>query len=270
MEHIITSHIMQHGETNNILYQLQHGFRRNQSCETQLLEIINDASKNLEKGKQTDILVKAKEFDKVCHSLLLHKLHHYGIQGKTKKCIQAFLSGRSQVVAMEGCTSEPISVQSGVPQGSVLGPTRFLYYNNDIHECLQTTVRIFADDTIGQRTDCQELQADLYLLAAWEKRWKVEFHPSKCQVLSITRKRETIKHDCKLHGHILEQITSAKYLGCTVNHTLDWGQHISNITSKANKTLGFLRRNLNIASTKTEETAYKSMVRQTLEFASCV
>ena len=75
MEHIIASHIMNHGEEHDILYKLQHGFRKNRSCETQLLEFTDDVSKNLEEGKQTDVLVMdfAKAFDKVCHSLLLHK-----------------------------------------------------------------------------------------------------------------------------------------------------------------------------------------------------
>ena len=89
----------------------------------------------------------AKAFDPVCHSLLLHKLDHYGIQGKTNRWIQAFLSGRSQAVATEGFMSDSVSVQSGVPQGSVLGPSLFLYYMNDIHEELKSTVRHFADDT---------------------------------------------------------------------------------------------------------------------------
>ena len=72
-----------------------------------------DVSKNLEEGKQTDVLVMdfAKAFDKVCHSLLLHKLDHYGIHGKTNRWIQAFLSDRSQVVATEGFLSESLKGQ---------------------------------------------------------------------------------------------------------------------------------------------------------------
>ena len=84
MEHILASNIMSHGENNNILYPLQHGFRRGRSCETQLIEFIDDLSSNLEEGQQTDILIMdfAKAFDKVDHSLLTHKLHHYGIRGE--------------------------------------------------------------------------------------------------------------------------------------------------------------------------------------------
>ena len=95
---------MSHGENNNILYPLQHGFRRGRSCETQLIEFIDDLSKNLENNPQTDVLVMdfAKAFDKVCHSLLVHKLHHYGIQGNVNRWIKNWLANRKQYVVVEG------------------------------------------------------------------------------------------------------------------------------------------------------------------------
>ena len=151
MEHILASNIMSHGENNNILYPLQHGFRRGRSCETQLIKFIDDLTSNLEEGQQTDILIMdfAKAFDKVDHSLLTHKLHHYGIRGEVNTWIKNWLKDRTQSVVVEGEKSEPVSVDSGVPQGSVLGPGLFLYYINDLPERLRSRVRLFADDTIA-------------------------------------------------------------------------------------------------------------------------
>jgi hypothetical protein len=68
-----------------------------------------------------------------------------------------------------------------------------------------------------------------------------------------------------LHGHSLEHVTSAKYLGCTIASDLKWGTHINNICNKANSTIGFLKRNLNIANKSIKERAYQSLVRPSLE-----
>jgi hypothetical protein len=75
---------MQHAEKNNILYPLQHGFRKDRSCETQLFEFVDDISKNLQDGRQTDILIMdlGEAFDKVNHSPLIQKLRYYEIDGK--------------------------------------------------------------------------------------------------------------------------------------------------------------------------------------------
>jgi hypothetical protein len=120
LEHIIARNIMQHAEKNNILYPLQHGFRKGRSCETQLIEFVDDISKNLQEGRQTDILIMdfAKAFDKVNHSLLIHKLRYYGIDGKTTRWIQNWLEDRQQTVVLDGVSSEAVSVDSGVPQDS--------------------------------------------------------------------------------------------------------------------------------------------------------
>jgi hypothetical protein len=117
MEHILASKIMKHGEENNILYPLQHRFRKGHSCETQLIEFVDDISKNSQEGQQTDILILdfAKAFDKVNHSLLIHKLQHYGIIGKSVRRIQNWLANRKQSVVIDGSTSDAVSVDSGVP-----------------------------------------------------------------------------------------------------------------------------------------------------------
>ena len=209
---------MNHGENNNILYPLQHGFRRGRSCETQLIEFIDDLSSNLQKNQQTDVLIMdfAKAFDKVCHSLLVHKLHHYGIRGKVNKWIKNWLTNRKQCVVVEGEKSQFVIVFSGVPQGSVLGPCLFLYYINDLAAQLHSTVRLFADDTIAYLVietpeDASLLQEDLTTLAKWEDQWRMKFHPSKCTKMTVTSKRSPTKTEYNLHGHVLASVPSAGF-----------------------------------------------------------
>jgi hypothetical protein len=83
------------------------------------------------------------------HTLLLHKLYYYGIHGELNSWIQDFLSNRKQAVVLEDEKSDYVAVESGVPQGSVLGPSLFLYYINDIPAGLTSTIRLFADETIA-------------------------------------------------------------------------------------------------------------------------
>ena len=102
------------------------------------------------------------------------------------------------------------------------------------------------------------------------KKWKMAFHPDKYNVLSITRKKTPVKHTYTLHRHQLEHADKAKYMGVIIQSDLKWDSHINSLTTKANKTLEFLRRNINISSTKSKEQAYKSLVRPSLEYACSV
>ena len=94
---------MKPADFHNILYQLQHGFRSKRSCEAQMIEFVDDINNNMSKGKQTDVLIMdfSKAFDKVCHSLLMHKLEYNGIRGNVNKWNASFLSNRTQAVVVD-------------------------------------------------------------------------------------------------------------------------------------------------------------------------
>ena len=118
--------------------------------------------------------------------------------------------------------------------------------------------------------DCQILQDDLNRLAQWETDWQMKFNVAKCHSMRVTRHPpdKHIQFDYTLHQHRLEQIQSDKCLGLTITDDLDWGQHISEISAKATKTMGFLRRNLAFAPRHTTEVAYKTLVLPKLEYAA--
>ena len=166
-------------------------------------------------------------------------------------------------------------MSSGVPQGSVFGPILFLAYINDLPEPVRSRVRLFADDTamylaISSLSDANILQDDLSKLEQWEKSWDMNVNPAKCQVLHVTRSKTPIPSKYFLQNTELESATAAKYLGVTISGDLSWGTHVNNISKKANQTLGFLKRNIKVHKQDLKFTAYKTLVRPQLEYASTV
>ena len=282
LEHIIVSNINKHLAFESILADCQHGFQSQISCETQLVQFYHDMVSNLDGAqdrgqKQTDVIIMdfAKAFDKVPHRRLLYKLGYYGIRGSTHKWISSWLSERSQKVVLDGQASDPVPVLSGVPQGSVLGPVLFLIFINDLPDNIRSSVRLFADVCVLYRNikspiDRQILQDDLNSLSQWETDWQMKYNVAKCHSMRVTRHLpdKQILFDYTLHQQKLEQVQSAKYLGLTITDNLDWGQHVSEISCKATKTMGFLRRNLALAPRHTKEVAYKTLVRPQLEYAA--
>jgi hypothetical protein len=277
LEHIITRHILAHSENHSLLTSLQHGFRSGLSCETQLLLTIQDITQAYNLKQQIDMIILdfSKAFDTVPHNRLLAKLEHYGIRGPILAWIREFLTNREQRVIIEGEASSSVHVDSGVPQGTVLGPLLFLLFINDLPLHVHSQVRLFADDAllyrkITSRDDQVLLQQDLTSLEAWAVTWGMRFNANKCNVMRITRSRKPHTQFYNLGGHILEQVNQALYLGVAINDNLKWAGHIDRITSKANSILAFLRRNLKYGPQKLKEIAYKSLVRSNLEYASSI
>ena len=206
---------MQHLDSNNILTDAQHGFRKRRSCTTQLLQVVEDLASSIDNKGQTDVIMLdlSKEFDKVPHHRLMYKVEFYGIRDSLHQWLADFLSNRTQQVVLDGSKSSSAPVLSGVPQGSVVGPLLFLLYMNDLPDYVThgSSVRLFADDcalyhTIRSQEDADQLQQDLDALQRWEDDWAMAFHPSKCQVLHVTKKRNHLSHSYYIHGQQLETL----------------------------------------------------------------
>ena len=275
MEHVVLSHMNCHLSTYNILSSLQYGFRQGFSCELQLIMTVHDWVTTLNNRGQVDAILLdfSKAFDKVSHRKLLIKLESYGINGKTLSWIKAFLCDRQQFVSVNGAHSDTVSVTSGVPQGSVLGPTLFLLYINDIVGSCNSSMRLFADDCIVYRTidshdDQRILNSDLEGLHKWADTWQMSFNSSKCKIMSVTNKRAPAHFPYNLGGDTLDHVSAHKYLGVTCNNKLQWSEHVYNVAAKANKTLGIVRRIMKPCNATVKANAYTALVRPQLEYAT--
>ena len=113
----------------------------------------------------------------------------------------------------------------------------------------KTTLRLFADDSLLYRfiktiDDRKQLQEDLTTLTKWAETWQMTFHPAKCYILRVTRKKTPIIENYEMMGHILSTVLQYPYLGVQLSEDLRWEPHIKKAISKENKVLGFLRRNI--------------------------
>ena len=262
------------------IYELQYGFLRGRSTTSQMLYICNELLDVLEKRGQVDVVYLdfAKAFDKVNHDLLLVKLYNFGIRGKLLRWLSNFLCGRLQRVTVLGATSEPIPVLSGVPQGSILGPLLFLIYVNDLPASVSqgTSMGMFADDTkcfrsIQSFQDGETLQSDMNTITRWCHDWRMELNKSKCAVLHITRSREPIITQYSVHNSPVNQTTSQKDLGMFITSDLKWNKQVQEVSCKANKMLGFVKRSsYDIHNQPVRKMLYLTLVRSQLAYGSQV
>nr|VZI39869.1 unnamed protein product [Spirometra erinaceieuropaei] len=230
MEALVKSAIQQFCEENNLLQDFQHGFRRGRSCLSNLLACLEIWTRALEEGFEVDVVYIdfRKAFDTVPHQRLLHKLSAIGIQGDLLNWMGAFLVGRKQSVCIGDDMSEWVSVASGVPQGSVLGPLLFLLYVNDSLQELDCGKIMFADDVklwqvIKSPNDQRSLQNNLLRLQAWSEKWLLDFNVQKCAVLHL---RPTNSHSNQslrtyhLKDIRLPAVSSKKDLGVWIQNNL--------------------------------------------------
>ena len=276
-EHILKSNVMKHLDKYNILCANQHGFRRNHSCETQLINTIHEIASLVDQRHQVDMIIMdfAKAFDKVPHQRLLLKLARYGIRGKALKWTEAFLTQRKQCVVIDGKCSDWVDVESSVPQGTVTGPMDFLVFINDLPHNLTSSVKLFADDCIVFRKiagpeDAGMLQKDLDALTAWQSKWQMNFNAQKCYVLGVTHSRSPHNFKYTLNNSELADMQEYPYLGVTITSNLTWNSHVNKVVAKANRTLGFIKRNLYSCSKNVKNMAYKTLVRPTMEYCGSV
>ena len=282
MEIIINMQITNYLEGNSLLAANQFGFRRNLGTADALTALHHSWASSIGHGGAARVLAVdiAGAFDKVSHAGVLFKLQQCGIQGILLAWLTSYLSNRSIQCVVGGATSRPYPIKAGVPQGSILGPTMFLIYINDVSTCLagNTQLEAYADDTTlytllrnDLPTAAALLQDTVNRLSDWGKEWRVAFEPSKSQAMTVTLQRAQLALPSLLFGgNPVPKSSTIKLLGVTFDPKLSFAEHIRAVSIRGKQRLGLLRRAAPYLSREGRLTVYKGFVRPVLEYAPLV
>ena len=271
-----------HFITNNLITKNQSSFRPNDSVTNQLIFLVDSihSSLDLNLDVRSVFLDMSKAFDRVWHEGLLFKLKQNGINGKLLNLMKSYLGNRKQRVVLNGSESDWGFIESGVPQGSVLGPLLFLIYINDLEVGIKSHIKFFADDTslfsIVKDPDASahELNHDLNLISQWARQWKMSFNPdpSKQAVQVVfSRKSKSIDHPQIYFNDIeVKSVKEHKHLGLILDAKLSFASHINEKLSKARKGLGIIKLLSPYLSIKTLDQIFKLCIRPHLDFCDVI
>ena len=270
-ERIMKREITEHLEKNGLFSHAQHGFRSGRSCLTNLLEFLDYVTKQLDEGENIDIIYLdfSKAFDKVPHKRLIYKLRKHGISGPVLLWIEEWLKNRKQRVILNGTKSTWKDVLSGVPQGSVLGPLLFLIYINDLGVGIKSKISLFADDTklascVREIDGNFRVQSDLDILIAWAHKWQMDFNLTKCKILQLGNGNREFNYE--MEGQWIDVEEYEKDLGVIIDSSLKFSKQCVEARNRANRVLGFIKRNVSYKSKEVILKLYNSYVRPHLEY----
>ena len=188
----MNTHIVEHLTTNELLSDSQHGFRHGCLVESNLIDVHDYVTEHLDQAIPVNLVLLdfAKVFNKVCHRQLRTKLFAIGIHNEIVESVLQFLSGRKQRVKIFGKNgqvffSEEVEALSGVPQGTILGPTLFIIYINDAPTTVKNKISLYADDSkligpVDTPDKRASIQNDLWVLSQWATLCRLEFNVNKC------------------------------------------------------------------------------------------
>lgn len=268
----------------SILSPNQSGFRPNFSTTTALLKFTNDVSSSLDNNMSTGAIFidLTKAFDMVDHYLLLDKLYAIGLSRHSLLWFNSYLHCRSQRVYVNGCVSQSLIMEKGVPQGSSLGPLLFSLFINDLPlTCSDCCIHLYADDTVIYTSNKSvskiqsSLQTNFNTIQLWFQFNHLLLNKKKSYSILFPTRSATQNQVNNLSLRFLDdtqllQVDELKYLGIWLDSQLSFRCHINSVVKKINCNLRILFRSINCFTQRIRLRIVSQLIFPILDYADVV
>ena len=283
-EKIVYDQLCEYLNDNNLLTHCQSGFRSLHSTLTALIEATNCWSVNIDNGLVNGVIFidLKKAFDTIDHSVLIRKLHKYGVDRSSLKWFESYLCDRSQKCSINGHLSNIAPVSCGVPQGSNLGPLLFLVYINDLPNCLSlASPRMFADGTnttfaASSMADLENvINSELRNLNCWLVTNKLSLNIAKTEfmVIGSNQRVHALSNNqinIEIDGKSIKRVKEAKSLGLLIDEHLSWTKHIDEKSKTISSAIGALKRIRPFISESSALQIYQALILPHFDYCSSV
>ena len=276
IEKIIFNQLSTYLEESQILDGSQYGFRRNRSTEYAALEVIDRIITKMDNNKIpiNIYLDLSKAFDTIDHSILIDKLQFYGIKGTNLNLFHSYLTNRKQYTEIDDLKSSILPIQTGVPQGSILGPLLFILYINDFPQASKLFDFImYADDTtlastLDKFTEsnnnmelCDSINSELVKINEWLTINKLSINTSKSKYMTFSfQKNFAHDLDLKIDNLRIERVHEFNFLGIIIDTQLNWAKHTGKIANSCSQKIGVLNKLKHVLPLQIKIMLYNSLI----------
>ena len=281
IEKTIAKQLSGYFEDNKLFNQNQYGFRPGHSTEHAALELVDKITYKMD-NNETPInifLDLSNAFDTIDHNILLDKLKYYGLDDIAIKLFRSYLTNRYQYVQIENAKSQLLEINTGVPQGSILGPLLFIIYINDISQSsdkfdfiayaddttLSTTLNKFSESEDMNISDLINLE--LYKINEWLEINKLSLNAKKSRFMIFhTPNKHITLPILKISNTHIVKVNEFNFLGLTLDTKLDWKRHSNNTSKKISRTIGVLNKLNNFLPQHIKTIIYNTLILPYLNY----